>query len=68
MLAQCIPSGASHLNAIMVFWQKTWHAPEVQLLHKIANLQILLYLDTPPDQSIDYKQLKRPVEKGDNRF
>ena len=51
MLAQYIPSGASHLNAIMVFWQKTWHAPEVQLLHKIANLQIL-YLDTPPDAPI----------------
>ena len=36
-------------NGVLEGMQKTWHAPEVQLLHKIANLQNLLYLDTPPD-------------------
>ena len=36
----------SQLNTIMVFLEgmpKTWHAPEVQRLHKITDLHTFLY-------------------------
>ena len=32
-------------NGVLEGMQKTWHAPEIQLIHKIANMQNILHLD-----------------------
>ena len=34
-------------NGILERMQKTWQAPELQLIHKILNLQSIIYLETP---------------------
>lgn len=38
-------------NGILGGMKKTWHAPEIQLIHKNCSMQSTLYLEAPMDTS-----------------
>ena len=51
-------------NGILEKMQKSWHAPEIQLIHKFSNLQILAAIELPEDSPEEMVQCIKKIKEN----